>query len=74
MPSGQMNATSWETRVAFTEDVSNELMAVLSLFQKDKSPGPESWTVEFCIGFFDLLEKVLAVRLKEVLFNVISPE
>jgi hypothetical protein len=30
-------------------------MAALKSFSKDKSPGPDGWTVEFYLHFFDLL-------------------
>jgi hypothetical protein len=32
-----------------------ELWKVLKSFAKDKSPGPDGWTVEFLIHFFDLI-------------------
>jgi hypothetical protein len=32
-----------------------ELKEVMRRFQKDKSPGPDGWTIEFFMGFFDLL-------------------
>jgi hypothetical protein len=35
-----------------TED---ELKEVLHSFQKDKSPGPDGWSIEFFLGFYDLL-------------------
>jgi hypothetical protein len=46
-----------------------ELKEVLSLFKKDKSRGPNGWTVEFFTHFFDLegedlLEMVEESRLK----------
>lgn len=33
----------------------DELKEVLKLFKKDKSPGPDGWTIEFFIYFFDLV-------------------
>eukprot|EP00253_Pinus_taeda_P027341 PITA_27341 len=32
-----------------------ELEATLKWFKKDKSPGPDGWTIEFYLAFFDLL-------------------
>lgn len=33
----------------------DELEATLKWFKKDKSPGPDGWTIEFYIAFFDIL-------------------
>jgi hypothetical protein len=32
-----------------------ELKIVMNSFQKDKSPGPDGWTIEFFLGFFDVI-------------------
>jgi hypothetical protein len=32
-----------------------EIKLVLKSFSKDKSPGPDGWTVEFFLSFFDLI-------------------
>jgi hypothetical protein len=32
-----------------------ELLVVMKSFQKGKSPGPDGWSIEFFLGFFDLL-------------------
>ena len=32
-----------------------ELEATLKWFKKDKSPGPDGWSVEFYMAFFDIL-------------------
>jgi len=40
------------------------LEIVLHSFQKDKSPGPNGWTIEFFLGFYDLL-KVDLLRVVE---------
>ena len=38
------------------EEVSEEeLKVALRSFQKDKSPGPDGWTIEFFIDLYDLL-------------------
>ena len=41
-----------------------EVEAVLKGFNKDKSPGPDGWPVEFFLAFFDLVgeDLVLAVE------------
>ena len=39
-----------------------ELSRVLQSFQKDKSPGPDGWPIEFFLGFFDFFgEELLSV-------------
>jgi hypothetical protein len=46
--------TSEEDNRMLMEKVTlEELKAVLNSFQKDKSPGPDGWTIEFFLGFFD---------------------
>jgi hypothetical protein len=35
-----------------------KLKKVLDLFKRDKSPGPDGWTVEFFSTFFDWLAKI----------------
>jgi hypothetical protein len=47
----------------------SEILVALKSFSKDKSPGPDGWTVEFYLHFFDLvgldlLELVEDTRLK----------
>jgi hypothetical protein len=42
-----------------------EIKAVLSLFKKDKSPGPDGWTVEFFSHFFDLVGDDLLEMVEE---------
>jgi hypothetical protein len=32
-----------------------ELKETLSNFQKDKSPGPDGWSIEFYLGFYELI-------------------
>jgi len=43
----------------------NELKEVLFSFKKDKSPGPDGWTVEFFTVFFDLVSKDLLEMVEE---------
>jgi hypothetical protein len=42
-------------RDLFVEVTEEELKEMLHNLQKDKSPGPDGWTVEFYLGFFELL-------------------
>jgi hypothetical protein len=44
---------------------SEELLEVLKGFSKDKSPGPDGWTVEFFLHFFDLVGKDLLDAVEE---------
>jgi hypothetical protein len=58
-----------ETSSLYRPVTLEELKVVLSLFKKDKSPGPDGWTVEFFTHFFylvgeDLLEMVEESRLR----------
>jgi hypothetical protein len=39
------------------EVTGQELKSALGFFNKAKSPGPNGWTVEFYLGFYDFLEK-----------------
>jgi hypothetical protein len=32
-----------------------ELEGILKWFKKDKSPGPDGWTIEFYLAFYDIL-------------------
>jgi len=38
----------------------------MSAFQKDKSPSPDGWTIEFYLGFFELLGEYLLRFVEEV--------
>jgi hypothetical protein len=38
---------------------SEEILEVLKGFSKDKSPGPDGWTVEFFLHFYELVGKDL---------------
>jgi hypothetical protein len=58
-------------RLYFVPVDQSELKAVLTLFKHDKSPGPDGWTVEFFLHFFDLvgvdlLEMVEETRTKGI--------
>jgi hypothetical protein len=43
-----------------------ELKEVMRSFQKDKSPGPYGWTIEFVLGFFDLLGQDILKLVEEI--------
>jgi hypothetical protein len=43
-----------------------ELLHVLTTFKKDKSLGPDRWTVEFYLSFFELLGEDLLWVVEEV--------
>lgn len=43
-----------------------ELKSILTLFKKDKCPGPDDWTVEFYLHFFDLVKDDLLALVEDV--------
>ena len=44
-----------EYNLSLMEEVEEELKVARHSFQKDKSPGPDGWTIEFSIDLYDLL-------------------
>jgi hypothetical protein len=54
-----------EARVLHSPVNMGELKEVLTLFKKDKSPGPDGWTVEFFLHFFDLVGEDLLDMVEE---------
>jgi hypothetical protein len=55
-----------EENHALMEEVSeDELKEVLHNFQKDKIPGPNDWTIEFFLGFYDLIGKDILKLVEE---------
>ena len=44
----------------------SEIRDVLEHFKKHKSPGPDGWTVEFILCFFDLFEADLVALVEEI--------
>jgi len=44
-----------DNRMLMGEVSEMELSVVLHSFQKDKSPGPDGWPIEFFLGFFELI-------------------
>jgi hypothetical protein len=49
----------------FAEVTEKELNETLQIFQRDKSPGPDGWTIKFFRGFYDLLSKDLLKVIEE---------
>lgn len=43
----------------------NEVLAVLNDFARDKSPGPDGWTTEFFLHFFDLIGDEVTMAINE---------
>jgi len=43
----------------FQPNSEDELLGIMKSFKKDKSPGPNGWTIEFFIHFFDLIKQDL---------------
>eukprot|EP00253_Pinus_taeda_P016805 PITA_16805 len=66
-----------EVEALFTLVTSGELEGTLKWFEKDKSPGPDGWTIEFYLAFYDLLgQDLLKVveecRLSGSMYNAIN--
>jgi hypothetical protein len=55
-----------EARDLFVSVTVMELKSILSHFKKDKSPGPDGWTVEFYTHFFDLIKDDLLALVENV--------
>eukprot|EP01018_Ginkgo_biloba_P003770 Gb_15008 [translate_table: standard] len=57
---------SEEDNASLLEEVSkDELQTVLHSFQKGKSPGLDGWTVEFFLGFYEVIEEDLMSVIEE---------
>eukprot|EP01018_Ginkgo_biloba_P034237 Gb_24170 [translate_table: standard] len=54
-----------DNRRMMEEFSKDELKEVLDSFQKDKSPGPDGWPVEFFLGFLEVIEKELLRVIEE---------
>jgi hypothetical protein len=46
-----------ESNLIFELVLADEIKKVLDLFKRDKSPGPDDWTMEFFSTFFDLVSE-----------------
>jgi hypothetical protein len=49
----------------FAEVTETELKDTMQSFQKDKSPGPDGWNIEFYLGFFELIGKDILKVIEE---------
>lgn len=49
----------------FQPVLEEELLLVIKSFKKEKSPGPDGWTIEFFIHFFYLIKKDLLAMVEE---------
>jgi len=61
----------------YTPVTTGELESTLKWFKKDKSPGPDGWTIEFYLAFYellgqDLLKVVEECTLTRSLYNAIN--
>jgi hypothetical protein len=54
-----------EARLLFRPVTMEELKSVLFHFKKEKSPGPDGWTTEFFIYFFDLVGQDLLAMVED---------
>jgi hypothetical protein len=54
-----------ETRTMDSQVTLDEIKKVLEDFEKSKSPGPDGWTVEFFLEFFDILGETLRGAVEE---------
>jgi hypothetical protein len=54
-----------ESRALYSPVTIEELKSVLFHFKKEKSPGPDGWTVEFFTSFFDLVGEDLLALVEE---------
>jgi hypothetical protein len=57
--------TEIEAENLFRPVVLEEIRKVLKSFKVDKSPGPDGWTVEFFVHFFDLVGEDLLNMVEE---------
>ena len=54
-----------EAKTLFEPVVMDEIKVILTKFQKEKSPGPDGWTMEFFLTFFDLVGEDLVLMIEE---------
>jgi hypothetical protein len=54
-----------EVQVLENPVTKEEVLEVLKEFMKDKTPGPDGWTVEFCLHFFELVASNLVEAVEE---------
>jgi hypothetical protein len=59
-----------EDNITLMEEVTeDELKGILHNFQKDKSPGPDGWSMDFFVGIFDLIGKDILKVVEESRLN-----
>jgi hypothetical protein len=56
-------------RELYAEVTEAELKDTLQSFQKDKIPGPDDWSIEFYLGFFDLIGGDILKVIEESILN-----
>jgi len=54
-----------EARNLFESVTIDEVKEVLALFKRDKSPGPDGWTMEFFTTFIELVGEDLVQMIEE---------
>lgn len=54
-----------ENEELFSPVLKEELLVVLKLFQRDKSPEPDRWPIEFFVDFFEIITNNLLKVLEE---------
>jgi hypothetical protein len=57
--------TEIEAEVLYAPIQLVELRDILTKFKIGKSPGSDGWTVEFVLHFFDLVERIFSIWLKD---------
>jgi hypothetical protein len=57
------------TRPSWMRSSEDELKAVLHNFQKDKSPGPDGWTIDFFVGIYNIIGKDILKVVEESRIN-----
>jgi hypothetical protein len=57
------------SRELFVEFIEFALKDTLQSFQKDKIPGPYGWSIEFYLGFFDMIEGNILKVIEESRLN-----
>jgi hypothetical protein len=55
-----------DNRMILEKFIVEELKEVMRSFQNDKSPGPDGWTIEFFLGFYDLLGQDILNLVEEI--------
>jgi hypothetical protein len=56
-------------RDIYAEVTESELKDTLQSFQKDKIPGPTGWSIQFYLGFFNLIGDDILKVIEESILN-----